>query len=67
VRLEPDVFLRLTEAGSAPLPPPRFDRCGTRGARIRYVELRADLVTRAGPRVAAALEEVARALHPDAF
>jgi iron complex transport system substrate-binding protein len=27
----------------------------------------ADLVTRAGPRVAEGLEAVARALHPDAF
>lgn len=67
LRLEPDVFLRLTEPRGAALPPPRFERCGTRDAEIRYVELRADLVTRAGPRVGAALEEVARALHPDAF
>ena len=67
VRLRPRVFLRLTEPGAAGIAAPRFARCGRRGADIRYVELRADLVTRAGPRVAAALEAVARALHPDAF
>ncbi len=33
----------------------------------RFVVLDAALVTTAGPRVADALEEIARALHPDAF
>jgi iron complex transport system substrate-binding protein len=35
--------------------------------RKRFVVVPNALVTRAGPRVAAGLEEIARALHPDAF
>jgi ABC-type Fe3+-hydroxamate transport system substrate-binding protein len=35
--------------------------------RKRVVVVPADLVSRAGPRVAQGLEEIARALHPDAF
>ena len=66
VRLRPEVFLRLTESDNSTATP-RFERCGARGDDVRYVELRANLVTRAGPRVAAALEAIARALHPDAF
>jgi ABC-type Fe3+-hydroxamate transport system substrate-binding protein len=33
----------------------------------RVVIVPANLVTRAGPRVAQGLEAIARALHPDAF
>ena len=67
VRLRPDVFIHLTEPHEGPLEPPAFDRCRRRGGEIRYVEIRADLVTRAGPRLGTALAEIARALHPDAF
>jgi ABC-type Fe3+-hydroxamate transport system substrate-binding protein len=35
--------------------------------RKRVVIVPANLVTRAGPRVAQGLEAIARALHPDAF
>ena len=66
-RLEPDVFLRLTEPGEPNPGRPRFGRCRGANRHVRYVELRADLVTRAGPRVAAGLAALARALHPDAF
>ena len=43
--------------------PPTSPRCGRSGWSI----VPADLVTRAGPRVAQGLEAIARALHPDAF
>lgn len=68
-QLDPDVYLatsdsRVTLAGL---------RRNPQTARLtavrdgRFAVLPSDLVSRAGPRIGAALEEVAEALHPDAF
>ena len=65
-RLEPDVFLRDFQHGERRRPRPNFARCRTR-PRVSFVQLPAQLVDRAGPRVPDALAAVARALHPDAF
>jgi iron complex transport system substrate-binding protein len=66
LRLEPDVVLRLI----GPDDPPA--RAGFRGCRdrldsVRLVDLPADLGAEGGPRAAAALRRIAKALHPDAF
>jgi iron complex transport system substrate-binding protein len=63
--LEPAVVLVIEEKGRR-MAPPRFDDCGG-GERIRFARVPAELVLRPGPRLAEALEAVARALHPDAF
>jgi iron complex transport system substrate-binding protein len=68
VELNPEVILvpvKGTGARAAPAYP--FERCGEASFDVRVVPLPAELVTRAGPRVAEGLEAVARALHPDAF
>ena len=64
-RLRPAVLLRVVDR-DAPTrsSAPRFAQCPHRSPRV--VELDADLVGRAGPRVGEALEAVAAALHPDA-
>ena len=68
-RLDPDVYLATSDS-RVTLRRLRADP-RTRGLTAvqegRVVVLDAGLVTVAGPRVAEALEEVARALHPDAF
>jgi iron complex transport system substrate-binding protein len=68
-RLDPDVYLTTSDSGVT-LRRLRSDP-ETRGLTAvregRFVVLDTGLVTSAGPRVAEALEEVARALHPDAF
>jgi iron complex transport system substrate-binding protein len=68
-RLDPDVYLATSDSRV------RLTglRANDRTARLtavregRFAVLSSDLVNRAGPRVGAALEQVARALHPDAL
>ena len=68
-RLDPDVYLATSDS--------RVTLAALRGnpqtARLtavrdgRFAVLDSELVNRAGPRIGAALEQVAEALHPDAF
>jgi iron complex transport system substrate-binding protein len=68
-RLDPDMYLATTESRITL----RQLRADPRTASLtavqegRFAILPSELVNEAGPRVAAALERVARALHPDAF
>ena len=68
-RLDPDVYLATAESRVTL----RQLRADPRTASItairegRFALLPSELVNEPGPRVAAALERVARALHPDAF
>jgi cobalamin transport system substrate-binding protein len=68
-RLNPAVYLATSDAGvtlaSLRQTPALRAIKAVRKRRLKTVP--ADLVTRAGPRVAEGLEAVARALHPDAF
>ena len=68
-RLNPAVYLATSDAGvtlAALRENPNLRAIkAVRKRRLKTVP--ADLVTRAGPRVAEGLEAVARALHPDAF
>jgi iron complex transport system substrate-binding protein len=68
-RLNPTVYLATSDAGvtlSALRENPSLR--GVSAVRRRQLKtVPAELVTRAGPRVAEGLEAVARALHPDAF
>jgi len=66
VALRPAVVVRLRDPSAARPPGARFTGCPG-GKDIRVVELPADQLTFAGPRVDAALERLARVLHPDAF
>ena len=64
-RRRPAVILVVTPAGG---PPPRRRAYACRGrAPARVVAIREETVTVAGPRVAASVTLIARALHPDAF
>jgi iron complex transport system substrate-binding protein len=69
VELDPEVYLATSDSGVTL----RRLRADPRTRRLtavregRFVILDTGLVTSAGPRVAEALETVARALHPDAF
>lgn len=64
VQLDPDLVLTFDEA--AEIQTYDFDKCP--GADIPVgADVDGGLVTRAGPEVGAALEQVARILHPDAF
>jgi len=64
--LRPAVVVRLLDPSATRPPGARFTGC--RGAKnIRIVEVPADQLTFAGPRVGAALERLARLLHPDAL
>jgi iron complex transport system substrate-binding protein len=63
MRLEPEVILTTDQAASVQA---RFKRAGCRARDVNVVQL-PDELSRAGPRVGAALERIARALHPDAF
>jgi ABC-type Fe3+-hydroxamate transport system substrate-binding protein len=68
LRLRPEVVLRVVETEDLDnSPPPAFRRCDVDLAEVRFEALPEALVTRAGPRAGEALEEIARALHPDAF
>jgi iron complex transport system substrate-binding protein len=68
-RLDPEVYLATSDSGVSL----RTLRKDPRTAKLTAVEkgrvvvLPSDLVQRAGPYVATALERVARALHPDVF
>ncbi len=66
---DPDVYLVTSDSGltleSLRRSPDTRDLRAVRDGRV--VILPVDLVTRAGPRVAEALETIAVALHPDAF
>lgn len=66
---DPDVYLATSDSDvtleSLRKSPDTASLAATRDGR--FVVLAAGLVTRAGPRVAQALEAVALALHPDAF
>jgi cobalamin transport system substrate-binding protein len=68
-RLNPPVYLATSDAGvtlaSLRETPALRAIKAVRKRRLKTVP--ADLVTRAGPRVAEGLEAIARALHPDAF
>jgi iron complex transport system substrate-binding protein len=68
-RLNPAVYLATSDAGvtlAALRETPALR--AVKAVRKRRLEtVPADLVTRAGPRVAEGLEAIARALHPDAF
>jgi iron complex transport system substrate-binding protein len=65
--LEPSVVLVVKEEGRR-IAPPRFDDCRkARNLEVRIARVPAELVLRPGPRLAEALEAVARGLHPDAF
>ena len=66
-RLEPDVILVLGRAGERPPPAARKYVCDGEPLAATRVVVPKGLVTVAGPRVAQALEAIARALHPDAF
>ncbi len=67
--LDPDVYLATSESHVTL----RSLRADPRTAELtavkegRFVLLPSDLVLRPGPRIGRALEQVARALHPDAF
>ena len=67
--LDPDVYLATSESRVTL----RSLRADPRTAELsavregRFVLLPSDLVLRPGPRIGRALEQVARALHPDAF
>ncbi len=66
---DPDVYLATSDSDvtleALRKSPDTASLAATRDGR--FVVLAAELVTRAGPRVAQALEAVALALHPDAF
>jgi iron complex transport system substrate-binding protein len=68
-QLDPDVYLATSESRVTL----RRLRADPRTAELtavqqgRFVLLPSDLVLRPGPRIGRALEQVARALHPDAF
>lgn len=64
IRLDPDVVLTFDDAPE--IQTYDFPTCGDDGVP-EGADVRADLVTRAGPDVGTALEQVARILHPDAF
>jgi iron complex transport system substrate-binding protein len=64
IRLDPDVVLTFDDAPE--IQTYDFPRCSDAGVP-EGADVRADLVTRAGPKVGTALEQVARILHPDAF
>jgi iron complex transport system substrate-binding protein len=68
VRLDPDVYLATSDSRVTlrRLRANRKTRRLTAVRERRFAVLDVDLVTSAGPRVPEALEEVARALHPDA-
>ncbi len=67
VRLRPDVILRVRSRSDPTAPRPRFRRCGRRTQQPAVRTVPAELVAHPGPRVAAAVRAVARALHPGAF
>ena len=69
VELDPEVYLATSDSGVtlALLQRHPVARRLTAVQEGRFAVLPADLVTAPGPRVAEALETVARALHPDAF
>jgi iron complex transport system substrate-binding protein len=67
--LDPDVYLATSES-RVTLRSLRADPRTTELTAVqegRFVLLPSDLVLRPGPRIGRALEQVARALHPDAF
>ena len=68
-QLDPEVYLATSDSGVTLKSLQRDPRTGkliaVKNGRV-YI-LPSDLVQRAGPHVAQALERVARALHPDAF
>ena len=68
-RLDPDVYLATSDSRvtlAALRANPRTARL-TAVREGRFAVLPSDLVNRPGPRIGAALEQVAQALHPDAF
>jgi iron complex transport system substrate-binding protein len=68
-RLDPDVYLATSDS-HVELAALRANQQTARLTAVRegrFAVLSSDLVNRAGPRIAAALEQVAQALHPDAF
>ena len=68
-RLDPDVYLATSDS-RVTLAALRQNAQTARLTAVRegrFAVLASDLVNRAGPRVGAALEQVARALHPAAF
>lgn len=68
-RLDPDVYLATSDS-RVTLADLRRNQQTARLTAVRegrFAVLPSDLVNRAGPRIGAALEQVARALHPDAF
>jgi iron complex transport system substrate-binding protein len=68
-RLDPDVYLATSDSRVTLASLRRDPRTAklTAVEKARFRVLSSDLVQRAGPYVAQALERVARALHPDAF
>lgn len=68
-RADPDVFLATSDSETTlaqlRLDPATKGLAAVEDGRVEIVPV--DLVTRAGPRVARALERIAAALHPDAF
>jgi iron complex transport system substrate-binding protein len=68
-RLNPAVYLATSDAGVtlATLRETPALRSVKAVRKRRFETVPADLVTRAGPRVAEGLDAIARALHPDAF
>jgi iron complex transport system substrate-binding protein len=67
LELAPDVVLTF-DAGLAERSQAAFQRCDPAPAEApEFIEVDADLLTRAGPRVADALEQIAEILHPAAF
>lgn len=68
-RLDPDVYLATSDS-RVRLTALRANQQTARLKAVsegRFAVLSSDLVNRAGPRIGAALEQVAQALHPDAF
>jgi len=63
--LQPDVVLRILDEESPRPFKLEFERCGS-ASLPRVEDVATDLVTTAGPRVAKALDTIARALHGDA-
>jgi iron complex transport system substrate-binding protein len=68
-RLNPSVYLATSDSGVtlAQLRQNPATRNLTAVKKGRLAIVRVEIVTRPGPRIAAGLEAVARALHPDAF
>ncbi|HKI04731.1 MAG TPA: cobalamin-binding protein [Thermoanaerobaculia bacterium] len=71
LKRDPEVILAPTQHGSRVIPENLMRRPGLAGVKAvrtgRVVVLDGDIVSRAGPRIADALELVAKAIHPELF